>query len=397
MKYNFNTTAVHYSSEKDAATGSVNVPVYQTSTYAQSEPGVTKGYNYSRTGNPTRAALERTVAKLEGAEYGVAFASGLAAVNAVISTLKHGDHVVACRDLYGGCYRQFTKIFRKFGVEFSFVEPGNQKEIKNAVRQNTKLLWMETPSNPLLSITDITASAESAHNAGAVLVVDNTFATPYLQNPLALGADIVLHSTSKYLSGHSDVIGGVAVTKNEDIAQELYFNQNSIGAVPGPQDCFLALRGIKTLGVRMDRHCHNAKSVAKFLTDHPKVKKVYYPGLQDHGGHDVANCQMNDFGAMISFELDASEAETRSFTGRTKLFTLAESLGSVESLICHPASMTHASVEPEVRNQIGVTGKLVRLSVGLEDVENLIEDLDRALQQVKLKKELPLQPIIVSL
>jgi cystathionine gamma-lyase len=383
MTYEFATRAIHAGQPNEEATGSVTFPIYQTSTFEQLEPGLHKGFCYSRTNNPTRQALEENIAALEDARFGFAYASGLAAVNGVLNLLRAGDHVVACRDLYGGSYRLFTKLYSKFWVDFSFADTTRIEEIERAIRKNTRLLWLETPSNPLLAITDIARAAHLARARGLITVVDNTFATPYLQQPLKLGADIVLHSTTKYLNGHSDVIGGCVATNDEALAQELRFFQNAVGAVPGPQDCFLVLRGIKTLPVRMDRHCSNARVLAEFLARHPKVRKVFYPGLSSHPGYELAQRQMRDFGAMISFELNASSEAARRFTRQTKLFTLAESLGSVKSLLCHPPSMTHASVEPEVRRANGISDGLIRLSVGIEDVRDLQADLAQALDAVE--------------
>lgn len=396
MKYSFDTNAVHLSSPKEEMTGAVNVPIFQTSTFAQEAPGLTKGFNYSRVTNPTRKAVEDLMAALEGGSSAVALGSGLAAVNTVMNLLQQGDHVVACQDLYGGCYRLFTKVYRKFGVEFTFVEPGNLEEMEKALRANTRMLWMETPSNPLCSVSDIRATADLARKNGLMLVVDNTFATPYLQNPLAMGADLVVHSTSKYLSGHSDVIGGAVVAKDPEVGEKLKFYQNTVGAVPGPMDCFLLLRGVKTLAVRMDRHCENAAKLAEYLSGHPKVERVHFPGLTSHPGHEVARSQMKKFGAMLSLELKASDQEARKFVSDLNLFTLAESLGAVESLSCHPASMTHLTVEPEVRKKVGVTDGLVRLSVGIEDVDDLIRDLDQALDYVSVKRKSVLQPLVAS-
>lgn len=387
MSYEFATRAIHEGQPNDEATGSVVPPIFQTSTYGQIEPGVHKGYCYSRTGNPTRSALEACIASLEGGRHGLAFASGLAAVNNVLNLLQSGDHVVACRDLYGGSYRLFTKLYRKFGVGFSFVDTTNPSEVERAITPSTRLLWLETPSNPLLSVTDIAACSAAARRRGVLTVVDNTFATPYLQQPLRHGADIVLHSTTKYLNGHSDVIGGALVTDDDALHQQLKFFQNAVGAVPGPQDCFLVLRGIKTLGVRMDRHCSNARSVARFLLEHPKVERVYWPGLADHPGHEVARRQQRDFGAVVSFELKADVEEAKRFTTRTRLFTLAESLGSVKSLLCHPPTMTHASVEPDVRRKNGISDGLIRLSIGIEDSRDLLRDLEQALEAVRVREE----------
>ena len=379
MSYAFDTLAIHAGQPNDEATGSVTVPIHQTSTFGQEEPGVNKGYCYSRTGNPTRSALEANLAALEGGRFGLAFASGLAAVNTVLNLLESGDHVVAGRDLYGGSYRLFTKVYRKLGIEFSFVDITRVAEVEAALRPNTRLLWLESPSNPLLQLVDIAATTAVARAHGVRTVVDNTFATPYLQQPLALGADIVLQSTTKYLAGHSDVIGGALVTSDEALYADLKFHQNAVGAIPGPQDCFLVLRGIKTLSVRMERHCANARALADFLDEHPRVARVYFPGLPAHPGHDVAVRQMRDFGGVISFELKGGVEEAKAFASSVRLWTLAESLGSVKSLLCHPATMTHASVEPEVRRRNGISDGLIRLSAGIEDVRDLRADLEEAL------------------
>lgn len=387
MTWEFSTLAIHAGQPNEETTGSVTFPIFQTSTYAQIEPGVDKGFNYSRTSNPTRQALEENLAALEGARHGVAFASGIAAINNVLHTLRSGDHVVTCRELYGGSYRLFTKLYRKFGVEFSFVDSTDLSAIENAITPSTRLLWLETPSNPLLSITDIVGAARIAKKHGALTVVDNTFATPVLQRPLELGADIVVHSTTKYLNGHGDIIGGAVLMNDDALHEEIKFFQNCAGAIPGPQDCFLALRGTKTLALRVQRHCENARQIATFLRNHPRVAKVHYPGLEDHPGHEIAKRQMKDFGGVLSFELDADVEEARRFTTRTKLFTLAESLGSVKSLLCHPPTMTHAAVEPEVRRRNGISDGLIRLSVGIEDVRDLLRDLEEALEKVPAREE----------
>ena len=383
MSYGFATRAVHGGQPNDEGTGSVTFPIYQTSTYAQSAPGVNKGFCYSRTGNPTRSALEANLAELEEARYGLAFASGLAAVNGVLSLLKSGDHVVACRDLYGGTYRLFTKLYRKFGVEFTFVDDTAADALAAAIRPETRLLWLESPSNPLLRVTDLQAAAAAARARGVLTVVDNTFATPYLQRPLALGADIVVHSTTKYLAGHSDVIGGALVVDDTALWEELKFFQNAIGAIPGPQDCFLVLRGTKTLAIRLDRHCANARAVAGFLDGHPEVARVYFPGLPSHPGHAVARRQMRDFGGVVSFELEGGAEAAAVFLKGLRLWTLGESLGSVKSLLCQPATMTHASVEPEVRKEAGIEDGLLRLSVGIEEADDLVRDLEQALDGVR--------------
>jgi cystathionine gamma-lyase len=382
MSLKFDTLAIHAGQPNDAQTGAVSYPIYQTSTYGQSEPGVTKGFSYSRTDNPTRKALEDNLAALEGGGFGVAFASGLAAASACLNRLRSGDHVVAGRDLYGGVYRLFTKVYAKFGLEFTFVDATDPVRLAAALRPATKLVWLESPSNPLLRITDLAGAAAALEKRpGLHLVVDNTFASPYLQRPLDLGADIVLHSTTKYLSGHSDVIGGALITRDPDLAAELRFQQNAAGAVPGPQDCFLTLRGLKTLGVRMERHCANAVRIANFLIEHPAVARVHFPGLPEHPGYAIARRQQRLFGAIVSFELAGGVEAAKRFASRTRLFTLAESLGSVKSLLCHPPTMTHASVEPEVRRRNGISDGLIRLSVGIEYAADLEADLARALDR----------------
>ena len=386
MSYRFNTRAIHAGQPNDPVTGAVTFPIHQTSTFAQEEPGVHKGFCYSRTDNPTRRALERNLAAVEEAAHGLAYASGLAAVNGVLNLLRAGDRVLAGRDLYGGSYRIFTKLYAKFGVGFDFVDPTDLAAIEKAFRPETRLLWLETPSNPLLTVTDIAACAALAKARGVRTVVDNTFATPVLQKPLQLGADLVLHSTTKYLNGHSDVIGGAVLTDSKELYDELKFFQNAVGAVPGPQDCFLILRGIKTLGLRMDRHLANARAIAFRLAEDPRVVKVYFPGLPDHPQHDLARRQMAGFGAIVSFELPGGLAAARRFSKAAKLWTLAESLGGVRSLVCHPPTMTHASVEPHVRRAAGIGDGLIRLSVGLEDVEDLVADLDQALEAASPRK-----------
>ena len=379
--YRFDTRAIHAGQPQDPRTGAVTTPIYQTSTFGQLEPGVNQGFCYARTGHPTRSALEENLAALEGARYGLAFASGMAAIHAVLSLLSRGDHVVSTRDLYGGAWRIFTKVFARFGVDFTFVDTTSPAAIEAAIRPETRLLWLETPSNPLLHVTDIARSVAIVRGKRITTVVDNTFATPVLQQPLALGADIVLHSTTKFINGHSDVLGGAVLTNDEGLFNELKFLQNAIGAVPGPQDCFLILRGIKTLGLRVERHCSSAELLARFLLAHQRVRRVYYPGLVDQPDHAIARRQMTRFGAIVSVELDASLEETRAFTRRLRLWTLAESLGGVKSLFCHPATMTHASVEPEVRRAVGISDGLLRLSAGLEDVRDLIDDLEQALER----------------
>lgn len=381
MSYRFDTLAVHAGQPNDALTGAVVTPIYQTTTYAQNELGGRPDWCYSRTGNPGRAALEANLAALEGARHGLAFASGLAAVNALLQTLSAGDHVVASQDLYGGCYRIFTKIFARFGVKFSLIDTTDVRNVERAITGATKLLWLETPSNPLLRITDIEACCAIARRRGVRSVVDNTFATPVHQRPLDLGADIVLHSTTKYIGGHCDVLGGALVTSDDDLFADLKFVQNATGAVPGPQDCFLLLRGIKTLALRVERHAANAQRLAEHLAAHPAVTRVIYPGLPSHPQHDLAKRQATGFGAIVSVEFEGGVERIRSLVGQLRLWPLAESLGGVKSLLCHPATMTHAAVEPAERKRIGIGDGLVRLSVGIEDVRDLIEDLDAALEQ----------------
>ena len=377
----FATRAIHAGVEPDPATGAIMTPVYLTSTYAQSAPGQHKGYEYSRSDHPTRAALEHNLAALEGVEYGLAFASGLAAESAVLHLLQTGDHVVATRDLYGGTYRLFERVWAKYGLEFSYADGEDIEALRRAFRPNTKLLWIETPSNPMLSIVDLQAACELAHAHGALAVVDNTFATPYLQQPFEFGADIVVHSTTKYLGGHSDVVGGALCVRERALYEQLKFYQNAVGAVPGPLDCFLVLRGIKTLALRMRQHCENARRIAEYLAQHPEVKQVRYPGLPTHPGHALARQQMRDFGGIVTMELHGGAARAMRFLSSTRLFTLAESLGGVESLMCHPATMTHASIPPEERARIGITDALIRLSVGVEDAEDLLEDLEQAIEK----------------
>lgn len=375
------TLAVHAGTEPDPLTGAVMVPVYFTSTYAQEAPGTHKGYEYSRTHNPTRTALEMAFAQLEGAKYALAFASGLAATDAVLRLLAPGDHVLVSRDLYGGTYRIMRKVFEPWGLQFDFVDTTDPPQVEAAFRPNTRMLWIETPSNPLLHISPIAALAELAHSREAKLVVDNTFATPYLQNPLEMEADIVVHSATKYLGGHSDVVMGAVMLNEAEAYERLRFLQNAVGAVPGPMDCFLVLRGIKTLPLRMHKHCENAQKIAEFLATHPKVSRVYYPGLLTHPQYLLAKQQMRLPGGMVSFEVKVSDTEAlRSMWEKLEIFTLAESLGGVESLINHPAVMTHASIPEEERLALGITPGLLRLSVGIEDPEDLIRDLSRALQ-----------------
>jgi cystathionine gamma-lyase len=377
-KHGFATRAIHVGQDADPATGATVVPIYATSTYTQAAPGQHKGYEYSRSGNPTRTALETCLASLEGGERGLAFASGLAATTAVLSVLKPGDEVAAAADLYGGTYRLLERVFKPWGLVVRYTDDASPAGFANIVTKTTKLVWIETPTNPLLQIVDIAAVAAIAHKAGAVLAVDNTFASPYLQQPLKLGADLVVHSTTKYLGGHSDVVGG-AVAGSKELLQLIAFYQNAAGGVPGPFDAWLTLRGIKTLAVRMERHCANARHLAAWLTKQPQVERVYYPGLPEHPDHELAKRQMRDFGGMISLRLKGGTEAARKFLPRTKLFSLAESLGGVESLVCHPATMTHASIPVALRTARGVDDGLIRLSVGIEDASDLQEDLRQAL------------------
>ncbi|MDZ4758108.1 MAG: cystathionine gamma-synthase [Bacteroidota bacterium] len=376
----FGTKAIHAGQEPDPTNGAIMTPIYQTSTYVQESPGNHKGYAYARGKNPTRDALQKCLASLENAQYCLCFSSGMGAIDAVIKLLQPGDEVIATDDLYGGSYRMFTKVFAKFGIKFHFVNMIDANNIKQYINANTKMLWVETPTNPTCQIIDIAACAAIAKEHNIYLAVDNTFASPYLQNPLEMGAHIVMHSVTKYLGGHSDVIMGALCVNDPVIYEQLSFIHNSCGAVPGPQDSFLVLRGIKTLHIRMERHCSNGKVVAEFLRNHPKVDKVYWPGFTDHPNHEIAKKQMRDFGGMMSFTLKGdSMDEAFAMASRTHVFSLAESLGGVESLIGHPASMTHASIPKEEREKVGVTDSLLRLSVGIEDIEDLIEDLKHAI------------------
>ncbi|MGB1281747.1 MAG: cystathionine gamma-synthase [Schleiferiaceae bacterium] len=378
---NIETLAIHGGQHPDPTTGAVMPPIYQTSTYVQEYPGKHKGFEYSRSQNPTRFALERAIASLEGGEYGAAFGSGLAAIDCLLKFLKPGDEIVACNDLYGGTYRLFTKVFSDYGLKFTFVDMSDESWAE-ALGANTKMVWMETPTNPMLNVLDIEAVSKKAKAAGAMMVVDNTFATPYLQRPLDLGADVVMHSGTKYLGGHSDVVLGLLATADKDIAEKMYFIQNASGAILGPMDSFIALRGIKTLHVRMDRHCENGAAVAHFLDAHPAVGQVFWPGLEGHNGHEVAKRQMKNFGGMVSFTVkDEGFEKTAEVVSALKVFTLAESLGGVESLAGHPASMTHASIPKEEREKVGVTDNLIRLSVGIEHVDDLLADLEQALDK----------------
>jgi cystathionine beta-lyase len=376
----FGTKAIHAGVHPDESTGAIMTPIYQTSTYVQDGVGNHKGYEYSRTLNPTRHALEKNIAAIENGKHGACFGSGLAAIDCVIKMLNPGDEVISTNDLYGGSYRIFKTIFEKYGIKFHFVDMNNVANVEALVNENTKLIWVETPTNPMMNIIDIEEMAKVAKKANAMLAVDNTFATPYLQNPLDLGADIVMHSVTKYLGGHSDVVMGALVTADDEIAKEMYRIQNSTGAVTAPMDSFLVLRGIKTLHIRMQRHCENGEKIAHFLTTHPKIDNVYWPGFEIHPNHDVAKKQMRGFGGMISFTLKGNKMEdAHEIVKKVELFALAESLGGVESLIGHPATMTHASIPKEEREKTGVVDSLIRLSVGIEDVEDLIEDLKQAL------------------
>mgnify|MGYP002029685941 FL=1 len=379
----FNTKVIHAGLEPDPTTGAIMTPIYQTSTYVQAFPGDHKGFEYSRTGNPTRAALEANLAALENAKYGLCFASGLAAIDAVIKLLSPGDEVVSTNDLYGGTYRIFSKVFENYGIKFNFIGMENVDKIEEHITEKTKLIWVETPTNPMLNIIDIEAVNKLAKRHGILLGVDNTFASPYLQNPMDLGADIVMHSVTKYLGGHSDVVMGALMVCDDALAERLYFIQNSCGAVPGPMDSFLVLRGIKTLHLRMKRHCENGKEIAHFLKSHPKVEHVYWPGFETHPNHEIAKAQMKDFGGMMSFSLRGNKLEDAfQVVSSMRVFTLAESLGGVESLSGHPASMTHAAIPKEEREKTGVVDSLIRLSVGVEDIEDLKADLAQALAQL---------------
>ncbi len=377
----FGTKVIHAGIEPDPATGAIMTPIFQTSTYVQASPGEHQGFEYGRTQNPTRTVLENNLAALENGTHGICFGSGLSAMDAILRLLEPGDEVISTDDLYGGSYRLMTRVYGKYGLEAKFVSMQNPAELAKQITEKTKLIWIETPTNPMLNVVDITAICEVAAAKGVKVCVDNTFASPYLQTPLDMGADLVLHSATKYLGGHSDVVLGAIVVKDADLAEQLYFLQNAVGAVPGPQDCFLVLRGIKTLHLRVERACQNARKIAEALERHPSVSKVYYPGFTSHPNHETAKKQMRDFGAMVSFDLVENnfEAAKRILSG-TNLFSLAESLGGVESLIGHPASMTHASIPKEERLKVGLTDSLIRLSVGIEDVDDLIEDLEKALE-----------------
>lgn len=374
------TKFIHAGAEPDPSTGAIMTPIYQTSTYVQSAPGVNKGFEYARSQNPTRKALEEALAIIENGKFGLAFSSGVAATDAVIKLLQPGDEVIAGNDMYGGTYRLFSKVFEKFGIKFHYVDMTNPDIVKSHINKNTKLIWTETPTNPLMNITDLAAMASLAKQNKILLCVDNTFASPYLQNPLDFGADIVMHSSTKYLGGHSDVIQGALIMNDAALREQLYFLQKSCGAVPGPMDCFLVLRGIKTLHVRMQRHCENGEKIAHYLRKHSKIDKVYWCGFEDHPGYAVAKKQMRGFGGMMGFTLkNENFDEAKKLMSSTKLFSLAESLGGVESLINHPASMTHASIPREERIKNGLSDSLIRLSVGIEDADDLIADLEQAI------------------
>lgn len=376
----FGTKAIHAGIEADESTGAIMTPIYQTSTYVQEGIGVHKGFEYSRTKNPTRSALENNIAALENGAFGACFGSGLAAIDCILKMLNPGDEVISTNDLYGGTFRLFTTIFEKYNIKFHFVGMSGADAVRAKANDNTKLIWVETPTNPMMNIVDIKAMADVAKECGAMMCVDNTFATPYLQNPLDLGADLVMHSVTKYLGGHSDVVMGALITSDEAIAKEMYRIQNSSGAIPAPMDCFLVLRGIKTLHLRMQRHCENGEKLASFLREHPKVENVYWPGFEDHPGNDIAKEQMRGFGGMLSFSLVGNRKEDAfEVVKKVKVFALAESLGGVESLIGHPVTMTHASIPKEERERNGIVDSLIRLSVGVEDAEDLINDLKQAL------------------
>lgn len=379
-KYKFGTKAIHAGADPDPSTGAIMTPIFQTSTYVQEAPGVNKGYGYARGKNPTREALQKNIAALEGGKHCVCFSSGMGATDAVMRLLKPGDEVITGDDLYGGSYRMFTKIYANYGIKFHFINLTDANHIKNYINANTKLIWAETPTNPTMQIIDITACSKIAKENNLILAVDNTFASPYLQNPLSLGADIVMHSVTKYLGGHSDVVMGALITNDEKLHEQLYFVLNSCGANPGPMDSFLVMRGIKTLHLRMERHCYNGRKIAEFLKIHPKIEKIYWPGFTDHPNHEIAKKQMRDFGGMISIVLKGADIEeTFKIASSFKVFSLAESLGGVESLVNHPATMTHASIPKTEREKAGVVDNLLRLSVGVEDVEDLLEDLKQVL------------------
>lgn len=378
----FNTKTIHAGVEPDPSTGAIMTPIYQTSTYVQKRPGDHLGYEYSRSQNPTRQALEANIASLENAEYGICFSSGLAAIDSLLKLLEPGDEVISTSDLYGGTYRQFREVFEKFGIVFHFIPMRSPEEVEAYMNERTRMIWIETPSNPMMNIIDIEGIAKLAKDHRALVVTDNTFSSPYLQKPIDLGADIVMHSATKYLGGHSDVVHGALALNDGELALKLFFIQNSSGAVPGPQDCFLVLRGIKTLHIRMERHCENARKIAGSLKENPYVDQVHWPGFPDHPGHDLAKKQMKDFGGMISFSLKGNDQEAAfKVLSNVGVFSLAESLGGVESLMNHPASMTHASIPKEEREKAGLVDSLIRISVGIEDVDDLLEDLEQAFQK----------------
>ena len=380
----FSTRAIHAGQEPDPTTGAVCTPIYQTSTYVQEGLNKHKGFEYARTQNPTRDALEACLASMEGATHGLCFGSGLAAEGCIMHLLSAGDHVICGDDVYGGTYRLFEKVWKRYGLTFTFVDASDAKKVEAAIGPNTKMIWIETPTNPLLRLCDIKAIAKVGKDKGLITVVDNTFASPYLQNPIEMGADIVVHSVTKYLGGHSDVVGGAVLTSRDDLYETLKFHQNAVGAVPGPFDCFLVLRGVKTLAVRMEAHQKNAMAIAQYLEKHPAVEKVMYPGLASHPQHALAQAQMSGFGGMVSFVLKGGLESARQFLGSTKLFALAESLGGVESLVCHPVSMTHGSIPKAERDARGVVDALVRLSVGIEDIDDLLKDLEAGLAKVSV-------------
>ena len=379
MNQRFETRAIHAGCEPDSGTGAIMTPIFQTSTYVQESPGKHKGYDYSRTHNPTRTALEKNIASLEEGKYGLAFSSGMSAISTITQMLNAGDHIICSDDVYGGTFRLFDKVLKKFNLEFDFIDLTSLQSLERYIKNTTKLVWLESPSNPLLKLIDIEATARIAKSRGIVTVVDNTFATPFFQKPLKLGADIVMHSTTKYLNGHSDVIGGALVMNDQELYTKLQFLQNAAGGVPGPFDCFLVLRGIKTLAIRMERHAENALKIAQFLENHPKVRKVIYPGLSSHPQHELAKRQMTGFGGIVTFFIKGGLEAARKFLERVKVFSLAESLGGVESLIEHPAIMTHASLPKEIREKIGISDELIRVSVGIENIDDLIDDLKNAL------------------
>jgi cystathionine gamma-lyase len=380
MKQKFETRAIHAGCEPEPVTGAVMTPIFQTSTFVQESPGKKKeGYAYARTHNPTRTALEKNIASLEEGVYGLAFSSGMAAISTVTQMLNAGDHVLSCDDVYSGTFRVFEKVFKRHNLEFDFIDMTNPHSLEEHIKDNTKIIWLESPSNPLLKITDIELITRIAKSKNILTVIDNTFATPFFQKPLSLGVDIVVHSTTKYLNGHSDIIGGAVVTNDKELFDKIRFIQNTTGSVPGPFDCFLVLRGIKTLAVRMERHQQNAMKIAQFLENHPKVRRVIYPGLKSHPQHELAKKQMSGFGGIISFFIKGGLTASRSFLEKVEIFSLAESLGGVESLIEHPAIMTHTSLPQEVKEKLGISDELIRISVGIENVDDLIDDLDKAL------------------